>query len=181
MTTDTEPNNKGIPYEETTFSGLLGVVGTKELYKNWSFFWALLITAWIVVYELIHGTINKDFLALSGILTGNLLGASAGIFGIVIAALSVTVALFHQSLLPVMLKSRLLHKFLFPFWYAVVLWAINIVFCIILLVLTNLKQECIMGFAYSIGIFFFLYATFYTVSLTGLVIRLALQKAQIKQ
>lgn len=176
------PNNdQRLSYEETTFFGLLRATGIKELYKNWSIFWAIFFTVCIVVYELYYGNIYKDFLSLSNTLTGNLLGASAGIFGIVIAALSVTVALFHQSLLPIMLQTKLLHKFLFPFWFAVSLWAINIVICIFLSVFTNLKLEHLVSIFFTIEFFFFLYATFYTISLTGLVIRLALQKAQIKE
>ncbi|WP_429844560.1 hypothetical protein [Brevibacillus sp. FIR094] len=169
-----------LTYESTTFLGLLKIVRFRE-FKTWSFYWAIIFTTSFIIFIVRNKSEGSDFISLSSLLSGTLLGASAAIFGIVIAALTLTITLFHQSLLPVMLEKQLLQKYLFPFWFAVVLWSANIVTCLILLILQALKQNCFIPFFLSLELFLFLFATFYTVSLTGLVIRLALQRAQIRE
>jgi hypothetical protein len=173
--------SKSVPltYEETTFNGLADIVGIST-FKNWSILWAFLITFWVVGFTYHHGSLQSDLILLSISLTSTLLGASAGIFGIVIASLTISLTLFHQSLLPFMLEKKLLHKFLFPFWFAIGSWAVSIVLCIILNVFHILKLNDFIVNLFIFELFTFLFSTFYTVSLTGLVIRLALQRAQIK-
>ncbi|MGN8232317.1 hypothetical protein ACTHAL_004268 [Priestia flexa] len=102
-------------------------------------------------------------------------------FGIVIAALTITISLFSEALLPKMLNTKLLHKYLFPFWKAVVLWAINIILSIFLTTFTLLKfnKFFLIESLLFLELFIFFYAVFYTIKLTGLVVQLALQKAQI--
>jgi hypothetical protein len=179
MKKNSSSEHKYLTYEETTFLGLLSISGIK-VFKNWSLFWASFFTAWIVLFSWNNGTLYENLITISASLTAVMLGASAGIFGIVIAALTLTVALFHQSLLPKMLEKKLLHKYLFPFWKAVVLWAMNIVLCILLIIFNILKVNCFIIPTIIFEVFIFLYATFYTVKLTGVVIQLALQRAQIK-
>lgn len=179
MEKNNSSDNKYLTYEETTFLGLLSISGIK-VFKNWSLFWASLITIWIVLFSWNNGTLYENLITISTNLTTTMLGASAGIFGIVIAALTLTVALFHQSLLPAMLEKKLLHKYLFPFWKAVVLWAISIVLSILLIIFNILQANCFIVPTIIIEVFIFFYATFYTVKLTGVVIQLALQRAQIK-
>ncbi|MCM3053706.1 hypothetical protein NSQ82_16685 [Caldifermentibacillus hisashii] len=168
-----------LTYEDTTFWGLLKIVGWKE-FKNWSFSLSLLFTLFITTLIYISGNFNEGAFKISKELASTLLGASGGIFGIVIAALTVTLALFHQNLLPKMLETKLLHKYLFPFWKAVALWAVSILICLIIMVLIALKFDCYVSELIILEIFIFLYATFYTVKISGLVIQLALQRAQIK-
>lgn len=168
-----------INYESTTFWGLLKIAGKRE-FMSWSLYWALLLTAGIVIFTIRNNSPGNDFVSIASQLSATLLGASASIFGIVIAALTLTITLFHQSLLPAMLEKQLLHKYLFPFWYAVVLWCVNIFMGLLLIIFNSLKQTCFIPFTISLELFLFLYATFFSVSLTGLVIRLALQRAQIK-
>lgn len=167
-----------VPYEETTFFGLLKIV-TIRTFLNWSFFWALFLTLWIFLFVWKNDNLFGSAKIISKELSPLLLGASAGILGIVLAALSVTVALFHKALLPKMLENKLLHEYLFPFWKAVVLWAISIVICFFLIIFNALELYCYTIYLTYIEIFIFLYATFYTVKLTGVVIQLAIQKASI--
>lgn len=167
-----------ISYEETTFFGLLRIV-TLRTFLNWSFFWALFLTLWIFLFVWKNDNFISSAKIISEELSPILLGASAGILGIVLAALSVTVALFHKALLPKMLEKKLLHEYLFPFWKAVVLWAISIVICFFLIIFNVLEIYCYTIYLTYFEIFIFLYATFYTVKLTGVVIQLAIQKASI--
>ncbi|QIC07640.1 hypothetical protein GOP56_19945 [Brevibacillus sp. 7WMA2] len=170
-----------IKFDETTFRGLIKSVGD-DIYKNWSWVWSLIIT--LILFVLLFcssDNLSKDILNLANTLAGVLLGASAGIFGIVIAALTLTLTLFHQSLLPLMLKEKVLQMFLLPFWFAVVLWAISIVICIFIYVFIILQFDLLLLSSFFLEVFIFLFATFYTVGLTGLVIRLALQRAQISE
>ncbi|MGG4444798.1 hypothetical protein [Brevibacillus fortis] len=175
----TNNNHTKITFESTTFWGLLKIVGIKE-FLSWSLYWAFILSAGLIIFIIRNNSPGSDFVTLASQLSGTLLGASAAIFGIVIAALTLTITLFHHSLLPAMLERQLLHKYLFPFWYAVALWCVNIFVGLLLIIFISLKQVCFIPFAISLELFLFLYATFYTVSLTGLVIRLALQRAQIK-
>lgn len=171
-----------LTYEETTFFGLLKISGWKS-FKNWSIVYALILT--IIFFCISSITeISMDTSQIYSIaksLSPLLLGAATGVFGIVIAALTITISLFNEVLLPKMLETKLLHKYLFPFWKAVVLWAINIVFSIFLTTLTiiKFKKFFLTEIIFFLEIFLFFYAVFYTIKLTGLVVQLALQKAQI--
>ncbi|MGG1618011.1 hypothetical protein ACIFQM_00410 [Paenibacillus sp. NRS-1782] len=179
MTTQGHSNNNGmLSYDETTFRGLLKIVKLEPL-KNWSSFWAVVLTLLMIAYVLFE----KDFEKLSVVAdktATTLLSASAAIFGIVIASLTLTITLFHQKLLPVMLKHNLLHRYLFPFWFVVLLWSINIVMCLFIVFIQVFGSPFGIAAVFSLEIFLFLFATFYTVNLTGLVIQLALQRAQIE-
>ncbi|RDU35490.1 hypothetical protein DRW41_17265 [Neobacillus piezotolerans] len=169
-----------LTYEETTFWGLFKITGFNE-FKNWSLPLAVIFTLWICGFIFKTGRFSEGAIQVSKDIAGALLGASGGIFGIVIAALTVTIALFHQALLPGMLRSKLLHSYLFPFWKAVGLWAVNIFVCLLLIIFNSIKINCYIPALIIFEIFIFLYSTFYTVKLSGLVIQLALQRAQIKE
>jgi len=110
----------------------------------------------------LHGSFQKDIVAFSHQINSTLFGASAGIFGIVIAALTLTLTLFHQKLLPDMLKEKLLRQYLFPFWFAVVLWASNITLCLFLMFFHALDQKCMIVPIFILELLLFLFATFYT-------------------
>lgn len=166
-----------LTYEETRFFGLIKIVGVKEFF-GFALLWSSVITLALIGISMRFAPKNIDYALIGKELVSYLIGASASIFGIVIAALSVTLVLFHESLLPVLLKHKLLHKFLFPFWYAVAMWSINIVSLLFTYLIQALYLNKLMQWLVYLDIFLFLYATFYTVGLTGLVIRLALQKAQ---
>lgn len=173
-------NDEMLTYEETKFWGLLRIAKFEPL-KNWSTFWAIIITSLLVAYFLFIQTDFGKINVLAEKLTSTLLGASAGIFGIVIAALTLTITLFHQKLLPTMVRMKLLHRYLFPFWFAVALWAVNIVICLVIMFLQVFGTIELVGVLFCLLILLFLFSTFYTVSLTGLVIQLALQRAQIEE
>ncbi|WP_028592380.1 hypothetical protein [Paenibacillus massiliensis] len=178
MTPQNRSDYEMLSYEETTFIGLLKIDKLRA-FKNWSILWAIILTVFVVLFISIKGDFQSIVFEFSKEITSTLLGASAGIFGIVIAALTLTLTLFHQSLLPIMLREKLLQKYLFPFWFAVVLWAVNIVVCVFLTFLHVIKLTYVITPIFIFEFFVFLFATFYTVKLTGLVIRLALQRAQM--
>lgn len=170
-----------IKYKDTTFYGLFSTKGI-GYFLNWSLFWAVLITLGINFTLWKYGDYHGDVSKIGFALNEPLLGASAGIFGIVIAALTLTLTLFHQSLLPIMLEKKLLQRYLFPFWKAVGLWGISILLCFLQIIIENIGIFSKVNFYLTIvEIFIFLYSTFYTVKLTGLVIQLALQRAQINK
>lgn len=171
-------SNEKVNYEETKFYGLLKIVKLDPI-KNWSIVWAFLLVASMVLYTVCY----ERFLDVSKVAiltTSTLLSASAAIFGIVIAALTLTITLFHQKLLPIMLERKLLHKYLFPFWFAVSLWGMNVFLFLGLMFLQVLANALVIAIVFSVAVFLFLFATFYTVSLTGLVVQLALQRAQVE-
>lgn len=172
-----EENNQDLTYEETTFFGLANISGLKS-FKNWSLYWALFFWLLIILFVVTLGDFNNDFIVLSNDLSVFLFSISGGVFGIVIAALSVTVFLFHIDLMPSLLKAKLLHKYLFPFWKAVVLWSICILINLFLIIFNSLNMEFLNTWLMLIVLLVFLYAVFYTVKLTGLVIELALQRAR---
>jgi hypothetical protein len=181
MMSDQNDSNKfELNYKDTTFWGLLKADSFSS-FKNWSFVWALILTSIITIYILNQKNSVTLLSLIADKLNETLLGASAGIFSIVIASLTITLTLFHESLLPIMLKEGLLQKYFFPFWQLVSLWSISIVVCFILIILEVINIPCIISKLIVAEFFIFLYATFYTVNLTGLVIRLALQKAQIEK
>ncbi|MDY0404655.1 hypothetical protein P5G51_003875 [Virgibacillus sp. 179-BFC.A HS] len=167
-------------YEDTTFFGLMKIAGLSIL-KTWSIMWAVLFTASLLLFMYHSGNLVNDLNELSKKAADLLLSASASIFGIVIASLSVTVALFHESILKSLLESKLLHTYLIPFWKAVVLWATSILLCFLLIFFNSIGNIFFVPYLMAFEVFVFFYATFYTVRLTGLVIQLALQRAQIKE
>lgn len=175
----TSSDFNGLPYEDTTFIGLLKIVGFRKLILIWPFFWSIIIVFGTIIVVSLLGSVETVFFSLASSSSGNMLGASAGALGIIIAALTVAITLFHQKLLPIMLKTQLLQKFLFPFWFAVVLWGFNVISCLIIPVFVTLNVKLVCSYLFGIELFLFSFATFYTIKLTGIVIRLALQKAQL--
>lgn len=170
-------NQKKLNYSETTFFGQAKIAGISTI-LNWSAVWSIVLT--FVIYLLISRLDSKVtvLVSLSQKLDLTLLSSSAGALGIIIAALSVTIALFSKTLLPMLLESKLLHKFLFPFWYSVLLWGSSVISCILLAILYEVNQLVLLSYIFIFEIFLFIYATLFTINLTGQVIRLALQNAQ---
>jgi len=179
MVLENKRKNK-LAYLDTSFWGLFKTKGIK-FFKNWSLLWSFMISGSIFFIIWKDGNFINQVTRIGFAINEPLIGASASIFGIVIASLTLTIALFHQSLLPIMLETKLLHKYLFPFWKAVSLWGISILLCLLLIICENVKPLYSLAMYLTIiEIFIFMYATFYTVKLTGLVIQLALQRAQMK-
>lgn len=175
---NTKKNNSELQYEDTTFFGLLKTVKLSP-FKKWSLFWAIVFTLCILLSFAFFGDFKNDINIMSEMLATSLLGASAAILAIVIAGLAITIALFKPALLPHMLKTKFIQKLLFPFWLTSALWGISIIFCIILVVLHILKQSLLISILFSVELFTFFFATFYTIALTGVIIRFALQNSQI--
>lgn len=167
--------SKKLEYNETLFFGLLWKTKL-DVFKNTSFILAIIFSLLLIW---LFYKYNIDYTKTASDLWSILFASASGIFGIVIAALSVTTVLFKPRLKPKMLEYGLLQKFLFPFWFTVSLWCsvILLSFTIYLLLIINLML--LLKIVFHICIFIFLFALFLTVNLTGLVIRLTLQDAQI--
>lgn len=171
--------NYELTYRETTFFGLLRVSGFKAFF-NWSMLYSILLTAGLT--SLIYFKSRLFTYDLAQDISPILLGAAATIFGIVLAALAVSISLFHHSLLHILLTEKLLHKYLFPFWKAVSMWGISIVLNLIIIIISaaELNYKYTFEILFILNFFLFIYSTFYTVKLTGIIIRLTLQRAQLK-
>ncbi|PAF06886.1 hypothetical protein, partial [Shouchella clausii] len=107
-----------------------------------------------------------------------LVGASASIFTIVLAALAIIIATFNKKILPRLLLSKLLHKFLFPFWKAMVLWGFSILAGLTIIVLYEMEIYKFLDYTLIFNLYIFIYSLFYTIGLTGHVIRHVLQSSQ---
>src|SRR5258708_5549342 len=94
-------------FDETRFLSLFKEVGYKE-FLNWSIIWAFILTILFITFVYYYGNLIKDLALIASSITTTLLGASAGILGIVIAALTLSITLFHEKLLPAMRKTKLL-------------------------------------------------------------------------
>ncbi len=170
--------NKGrLNYSSTTFFGQLKIAGVSTI-LNWSLVWSIILTGAIMYFLSRVSALDITLVSLSKSMSPTLLSAAAAALGVIIAALSVTVALFSKSLLPQLLASKLLHKFLFPFWYAALLWGINVIVSLLLPFLIEVQADTLVVIMFVVEVFIFIYAVFFTINLTGQVTRLALQNAQ---
>ncbi|MCM3312017.1 hypothetical protein CHH78_02260 [Shouchella clausii] len=163
-------------YKETTFLGLIRIVGLKMI-LNWSFFWSTTLMSAFIFILISTNNFNKLNLALERI-PEILVGASASIFTIVLAALAIIIATFNKKILPRLLLSKLLHKFLFPFWKAMVLWGFSILAGLTIIVLYEMEIYKFLDYTLIFNLYIFIYSLFYTIGLTGHVIRHVLQSSQ---
>jgi hypothetical protein len=158
-----------IKYSDTTFWGLLRIVGIKE-FLNFSLFFSIVIS--LFFWKIILPEYGANTFILIKISSPILLSSAATIFGISLAALSVTISVFYKPILPAMLETKLLHKYLFPFWKTVALWGIVIIITFFLMIVTNLEINDIpiigSDIAFIIVIFLFTYSVFYTIRLRSL-------------
>lgn len=90
-----------------------------------SFSFILPAIIWIIIYLI--GPVklsNSDIITFYGTYSTTFLGASASIFGISLAALSVFISVIYKPAVPEMVESNLLDIFLFPFLLNIILWGI---------------------------------------------------------
>lgn len=173
-------NNK---YKETTFIGMVKINGL-SLFLNFS----LLLS--ILFYLLIHTLItNFNFFSfenydkIASNFYSNISGISSSIFGIVIAALAVTLSIFNQKVVSVLEETKLLHKFLFPFWFLVSCWGVLIFISTFVKVVPTevlISYPCIFNIILGFTIWLFIYSVFMTINITGLLIRLFIQNSKVK-
>lgn len=169
-------------YKETTFFGMFKISGPKLVF-NFTLFNSLLATLFIHFilsgYELTEFSVYTPELAKD--FYNRISGMSASIFGIVIAALAVSMTVFNQKILEPLEKSKLLHKFLFPFWYLIVLWGSIILISTIgpYLYVVDTKVITFLPYLVIFELWLFIYALFFAIKITGLLIRLFLQNAKV--
>ncbi|MEK4425216.1 hypothetical protein [Solibacillus sp. FSL K6-1523] len=169
-------------YKETTFFGMFRISGPKLVF-NFTLLNSLLLIGFI--HYIFSGFELTDFNVytpeIAKDLYNRISGMSASIFGIVIAALAVSMTIFNQKVLEPLEKTRLLHKFLFPFWYLVVLWGCVIIISTVAPYLYELGniQPIYLTYLFLFELWLFIYAMFFAIKLTGLLIRLFLQNARV--
>lgn len=105
----------------------------KDIYNNFmdskyseiiSFSFILPAIIWVIIFFII-GPIkisNSDILSFYKTYSTTFLGASASIFGISLAALSVFISVIYKPAVPKMVENNLLEIFLFPFLINISLW-----------------------------------------------------------
>jgi hypothetical protein len=169
-------------YKETTFFGMFKISGPRLVF-NFTLFYSLLAT--LLIHYILSGFKLSDFSVYAPELAkdfyNRISGMSASIFGIVIASLAVSMTVFNQKILEPLEKSKLLHKFLFPFWYLIVLWGIIILISTIgpYLYGINTTTTIFLPYLLVFELWLFIYALFFAIKITGLLIRLFLQNAKV--
>lgn len=111
--------------------------------------------------------------------TGSSIGG--GVLGIVIAGLAIISALSNGGLSKVLLKNRLLHRLLFPFWLVSIIWCISILVFIALYFEIYFADEQFMRWLVTISCFVFTYALTSTVGLIGNTIQIGVISAKLEQ
>ncbi|TQE88661.1 hypothetical protein [Ureibacillus terrenus] len=152
----------------------------KFLYSKYSELVSLSFTIpavlFIILYKYFFNTIEKNMiLSFYDEYSTTFIGASASIFGISLAALSVFISVIYKPAIPKMIENNLLEVFLFPFLINIILWAI-VSFLSIFTLFVNFSPiiACITTYK-SIYFTFFIYficvSFIYTISLAIHVIK----------
>lgn len=170
-------------YKETTFMGMLKINGI-SLFCNFSLLFSLL------VFLLIHLLITnfsicsfENYDSVSTIIFPKISSIASSVFGIVIAALAVSMSIFNQKIVDILEKTKLLHKFLFPFWFLVSCWGVLILISTLITLIHTEVIKSAPNIFYAItafSVWLFIYSTFLTINITGLLIRLFIQNSKVK-
>lgn len=130
----------------------------------------------VLLYIFFFSTIEKDLIIyFYKTYSTTFIGASASIFGISLAALSVFISVIYQPAIPKMIENNLLEVFLFPFFINIVLWAI-VAFLSILTLFIDISTliEMILTYKsiyFTIFLYFICISFTYTISLASHVIK----------
>lgn len=134
---------------------------------------------WLIIYFI--GPIklsNSDLLNFYGTYSTTFLGASASIFGISLAALSVFISVLYRPAVPKMIENNLLDVFLFPFLINIILWGMVAMMSIFTLFATfNSTLEAILTtklIFFNFYIYILFVSILYTIELAIHVIKTAI-------
>ena len=170
-------------FKETTFLGMLKINGF-SLFANYSLLFSFVF---FLIIHLLITNINfcsfDNYDIVSKIIYTKISSVSSSIFGIVIAALAVSMSIFNEKIVDVLEKRKLLHKFLFPFWFLVSCWGILILISTFIDVIHKDVIESIpsiFNIITSFSIWLFIYSLFLSINITGLLIRLFIQNSKIR-
>lgn len=161
------------------FWNLLRTVKLKNVtYKYPATYLAAIIS--VSIYYFLFSKLSSDRLSkLLEYFSDTMASISATLLGIILAGLAIIVALAAGNILRLMLKGKILHKLLFPFWYVTVLWSISTALSIFIgisdLLLSNSHVELLL----AIEVFIFTYSIYATVGLVGSSIKIMLILAQL--
>lgn len=166
-------------YDNTSFFNMLKINGISSLtFKNFGFYCSIFTGA--LAYYIFEQT-KKDTLItdIANYISNILPGVSASILGIIIAGLSIVVALTSGKIIHLLLKNKTLQNLLFPFWFAAALWALLLIFSMVLPLLIKLIPIYILKNFLIIILVVFIYTLYGTISLVGNTIRIMLILAQL--
>lgn len=170
-------------YKETTFMGMLRINGV-TLFFNYSLLYSLLF---FLIIHLLVTNFNifsfDNYQDISYDMFSRISSISSSIFGIVIAALAVSMSIFNQKIVSMLESNKLLHKFLFPFWFLVLCWGLLILISSFIPVIDHNiidANQIIYNGITVFSIWLFIYALFFSINITGLLIRLFIQNSKVK-
>jgi len=126
--------------------------GITRIIKSWDFLFSifLCVTFWYLKkYQSVEVEINYEII----------MSVLVSLFTFVFAALAIVISLSDEKFLKLLKQQKVLHKLLFHYWYACVIY---LLFTFVVFLLKMLKIENSFKF---IGIFCFFYAIFLTVEL----------------
>ncbi|MBJ7956824.1 hypothetical protein JDS77_03665 [Bacillus cereus group sp. N28] len=165
-------------YDNTSFFSMLKTNGISSLtVTNFGFYLAILTG--ILFYFILVRMTDQEIPEIANYISNILPGVSASILGIIIAGLSIVVALTSGKIFHLLLKNRTLQNLLFPFWYAATLWGIllfvSMSFPILIKMITIKPLVYILAITFS----FFIYTLCGTIALIGNTIRIMIILADL--
>ncbi|MCU5129368.1 MULTISPECIES: hypothetical protein [Bacillus cereus group] len=165
-------------YENTSFFSMLKSNGISSLtVTNFGFYLAVLIG--IISYFTLVRMKNQTIIDIANYISNILPGVSASILGIIIAGLSIVVALTSGKIFHLLLKNKTLQNLLFPFWYAATLWGILLFVSMSFPILIKTITIKLLLYILTITFSFFVYTLCGTIALIGNTIRIMIILADL--
>ncbi|NPV52189.1 MAG: hypothetical protein HPY71_01545 [Firmicutes bacterium] len=126
----------------------------------------------------------QDVIAVNAIrmreFSGQMLTASATLFGVLIAGFSITVSMLDSKLLAVMWRSGVMQKLVFPFWWVSAFWIVSLIIQgITWLVSSNGTSSSVLLVMFVLEIGITSYALFGTLWAIGAILRFTFAKAAL--
>ncbi|WP_017379779.1 hypothetical protein [Paenisporosarcina sp. TG-14] len=169
-------------YNETTFMGLLKINGV-SFFLNYTLLYSLLLFLFIHMLITNFNICSfEDYKLISEDIFSKISSISSSIFGIVIAALAVSMSVFNQKIVGLLENNKLLHKFLFPFWFLVLCWGVLILISSLMPIINEkiiVSHQIIFDVITGFTVWLFIYALFFSINITGLLIRLFIQNSKV--
>ncbi|KAA1808164.1 hypothetical protein CN417_01435 [Bacillus thuringiensis] len=165
-------------YDNTSFLSLLKENGIFSLTIGNLGFYVAILLGWLS-YRVFINMKQTEITEIAGYISNILPGVSASILGIIIAGLSIIVALTSGKILHLLLKNKTLQNLLFPFWYAAALWGIIIVITMSFPIIIKITTMKILIYSIVFVLSLTIYTLFGTIALIGNTIRIMVILAQL--
>ncbi|MGZ0084541.1 hypothetical protein ACWNXI_02895 [Caldibacillus thermoamylovorans] len=157
--------------ETTNLLKLVLKIGLKRFIHFHGFYFGILSA--VSLYYILERITQKQLEEFYKYLGDTIVSVSSSLLGIVIAGLALLIAILKEDILKPLYDSKLLQKFLVPFWVVSWCWGLSTVIGFFINVGSYF---CIgyMKFIAPFNIFFFVYGTFATIDLLGNAIKITL-------